>query len=184
MLLKPGQDFRFDDFELKIFEQTHLPDKILAKAAIPVSTVGIGSALDWESAVVQRSLLKIVFSVGKVLAPRLLVEPAKEIALSNGFLPTAWRISKARRRTLGSCSSKGVISFSPLLVFFPEELRRYIICHELAHLLHFNHSKDFHARCNELCLRVVGRTESYCRVQMRKIIADKESVVFTLMATR
>lgn len=32
-----------------------------------------------------------------------------------------------------------------MLVFLPQELRDYIICHELAHLSEMNHSPRFHA---------------------------------------
>ena len=30
-------------------------------------------------------------------------------------------------------------------MYMPDELRRYVICHELAHLTYHNHSKAFHA---------------------------------------
>ena len=33
-------------------------------------------------------------------------------------------------------------------MFLPEPLVRYIICHELAHLTHMNHSPEFHALVN------------------------------------
>jgi predicted metal-dependent hydrolase len=36
-------------------------------------------------------------------------------------------------------------------MFLPEHLIRYIICHELAHLTHMNHSPEFHALCNQYC---------------------------------
>ena len=32
-----------------------------------------------------------------------------------------------------------------MCVFLPYRLREYIICHELAHLTHFDHSAEFHA---------------------------------------
>ena len=45
----------------------------------------------------------------------------------------------------GSCSSKGNISFSFRLVRYPEEAIDYVVVHELAHLLHMNHSKEFYS---------------------------------------
>lgn len=53
--------------------------------------------------------------------------------------------------TLGHCSRSGIITISAYVLFFPEHLRRYIVCHELAHLTHFNHSPAFHQLCNEYC---------------------------------
>ncbi|MGV3278855.1 M48 family metallopeptidase [Rickettsiales bacterium LUAb2] len=43
----------------------------------------------------------------------------------------------------GSCSSLGNLSFNWRLVFAPLFVLDYIICHEVAHLTHFNHSNDF-----------------------------------------
>lgn len=43
----------------------------------------------------------------------------------------------------GSCSSKGNISFNALLMLVPEEVRDYVVIHELAHIRQMNHSKDF-----------------------------------------
>ncbi|KKP36267.1 hypothetical protein A2483_00290 [Candidatus Peregrinibacteria bacterium RIFOXYC2_FULL_33_13] len=43
----------------------------------------------------------------------------------------------------GSCSRKGNINISSKLLFAPKEVFFYICVHELAHLIHFNHSKSF-----------------------------------------
>lgn len=55
------------------------------------------------------------------------------------------------RRILGHCSRKGDITISSYVLFFPQHLRRYIVCHELAHLTHFNHSTQFHQLCDLYC---------------------------------
>jgi len=54
-------------------------------------------------------------------------------------------------RKLGHCTSRNVIQLSRNLMFMPEELVRYIICHELAHITHKNHSPQFHALCDKYC---------------------------------
>lgn len=57
---------------------------------------------------------------------------------------TKLNITAAKKR-FGSCSSAGSISFSYLLMLYPEEARDYVIVHELAHRTEMNHSPRFYA---------------------------------------
>lgn len=43
----------------------------------------------------------------------------------------------------GSCSSKGNLNFNFRIIMAPKEVTDYIIIHELCHLKHMNHSKEF-----------------------------------------
>lgn len=52
-------------------------------------------------------------------------------------------ITSARKR-FGSCSSKGNLAFSYLLMLYPEEAIDYVVVHELSHLIELNHSKNFY----------------------------------------
>jgi predicted metal-dependent hydrolase len=45
----------------------------------------------------------------------------------------------------GSCSSQGRIRLSWRLIFAPPEVRRYVVAHEVAHLVHLDHSARFKA---------------------------------------
>lgn len=66
----------------------------------------------------------------------------KEIALRYGFEYSRIRISSARTRW-GSCSKKGVLSFTCFLAFVPTALVIYVAVHELCHTRYFDHSKNF-----------------------------------------
>ena len=52
-------------------------------------------------------------------------------------------LSRAQRRW-GSCSASGIIRLNWRLVMAPDPVRRSVVAHEVAHLVHFNHSADFH----------------------------------------
>lgn len=56
--------------------------------------------------------------------------------------PTGLTIRDQRTRW-GSCSTSGMLSFNWRLVMAPPEVLQYVVIHELAHLFHHNHSKDF-----------------------------------------
>ena len=57
----------------------------------------------------------------------------------------------------GSCSAKGNINLNLNLMRLPEELRDYVILHELSHLKHPDHGPAFHALVDSLCRDGIGR---------------------------
>ncbi len=61
-----------------------------------------------------------------------------------GVTPTRITITGARTR-FGSCSAKDALSFSWRLMDYPEQAIDYVVVHELAHIVHKNHSPAFHA---------------------------------------
>lgn len=57
--------------------------------------------------------------------------------------PTGVKITSAKKR-FGSCSGKNSICFSYYLMLYPKEAVDYVVVHELAHIKHHNHSKEFY----------------------------------------
>lgn len=78
----------------------------------------------------------------KQMAAILLPARLEALAKKHNLRPKKVRISSARTRW-GSCSTSGTISLTWRLVMAPPEVIDYVILHELAHLKHPNHSKDF-----------------------------------------
>ena len=50
----------------------------------------------------------------------------------------------------GSCSSDGKLCFSWRLIFAPEDAFDYVVAHEVAHLIHLNHSPAFWHKCEDI----------------------------------
>ena len=71
---------------------------------------------------------------------------------TKGFSDIDWEYGAAGRVGVGdprsrwgSCASSGAIRYSWRLILAPPDVRRATVAHELAHLLHMDHSAAFHA---------------------------------------
>ena len=60
-----------------------------------------------------------------------------------GLSPTAVTITGAEKR-FGSCSPKNRLCFSYRLAQYSPEAVDYVVVHELAHIVHKNHGRDFY----------------------------------------
>ena len=58
--------------------------------------------------------------------------------------PTGVKITSAKKR-FGSCSAKNSICFSCYLADYPDKAVDYVVVHELAHIKHHNHGREFYA---------------------------------------
>lgn len=106
------------------------------------------ASLDDEA--IKLTVSKVIGRAMEAKAIEVLLPYAHEVASALGLHPAGFEVGRGMRK-LGHCTAKKVIQLSRNLMFLPEPLVRYIICHELAHITHMNHSPQFHALCNQYC---------------------------------
>jgi hypothetical protein len=68
----------------------------------------------------------------------------RDYCAAAGLAPVPVALSRAQRRW-GSCSDRQRIRINWRLVQAPDFVRRSVVAHEVAHLVHFDHSPAFHA---------------------------------------
>jgi len=74
----------------------------------------------------------------------VLSQETAEFASLAGVTPASVTVGDAGTRW-GSCSSSRRIRYSWRLILAPTEARRFVVAHEVAHLVHLNHGAEFKA---------------------------------------
>lgn len=83
-------------------------------------------------------------------APQIFLEETDVWVTRMNVEPTQIKITKAK--TLwGSCNSRNQIRLNWRLLLVPQQCREYVIIHELAHIKHKDHSKDFWEFVGRFC---------------------------------
>ena len=77
-------------------------------------------------------------------ALRLFGEDIADFAAAAAVTAPRILLSRASRRW-GSCTSDGTVRLNWRLVMAPDFVRRSVVAHEIAHLVHFDHGAGFHA---------------------------------------
>ena len=88
----------------------------------------------------------------KLIAEDIFRKKIEEILIlfkDYNFIPTAFSVRVLKRRW-GSCTSKGKITISSELVKLNDIYLEYVILHELCHLRHHNHGKEFYKLLSEV----------------------------------
>jgi predicted metal-dependent hydrolase len=75
-------------------------------------------------------------------ARRIITNIVDAICSDHGYKYNRIAIKNQRTR-LGSCSSKKNLNFNWQIIKLPDVIRDYVIKHEIAHLVHLNHGRDF-----------------------------------------
>lgn len=138
--------------------QPHLP----RRAKLSGDMLQIGGPEDIVTRRVQRWL--------ETRALELMEVDSKDYCMVAGLPPAPIRISRARRRW-GSCSSKGTLRLNWRLVQAPDLVRRSVVAHEVAHLVHFDHSPQFHDLLGKLFEGDIAQANSWLKAHGRSLYA-------------
>ena len=125
-------------FHPSLFDEVHRQGKVLHIYA------SMGNGLD-----VLRDWLQD--RAGKILAWRM-----AKIANKLGRAPVRFALSNAQTQW-GSCTRSGYVRLNWRLIQAPLTLIDYVAAHELAHLVHLNHSPNFWALVARLCPDALAR---------------------------
>ncbi len=93
-----------------------------------------------------KSLDEFYRKKSKEIIPFLLEKYSNEMNLHSSSIKY-----RKNKNTWGSCNYKNGLNFNILLVKYPIEIVEYVVIHELAHIQHKNHSKQFWNLVKEYC---------------------------------
>ncbi len=97
-----------------------------------------------------REIRKILLDFYYRLAQKIIIGRVSKLSQEMSLIPQ--KISLRKQKTLwGSCTQKGHIQINWKLMAAPLSVLDYVITHELAHLKHHNHSKQFWDEVSKFC---------------------------------
>lgn len=135
--------FQGDIFKLRVVEGDAKRTTAQRKEDCFWVHVNRGMAADARPTEIRKKLEQLY----KNLAREAVIERVEFFKLQLGVDYNQIRLKEQTRRW-GSCSKKGNLNFNWKLVMAPPDVIDYVVVHELCHLRHMNHSRDFW-RCVE-----------------------------------
>jgi predicted metal-dependent hydrolase len=104
-------------------------------------------------------------------AQRLMAQDLAEYCAKAGVPLPQLRLTRAGRRW-GSCSTKGIVRVNWRLAMAPDFVRRSVVAHEVAHLVHFDHSPAFHGLLARLFEGEIAAADRWLKEHGRALYAD------------
>lgn len=156
--IAPGADAWFRGIPLRIEHDAKAP----RRPSIEAGTIRIGG----PAASVAPRLRRWLESEAK----RLLAGDLAHYCARIGREPPRLALSNARRRW-GSCAADGAIRINWRLIMAPDHVRRSVVAHEVAHLVHFDHSPRFHALLGEIYEDDIKRADRWLKREGRTLYA-------------
>ena len=157
--------------------RAHTPEPFVAGATVPIH--GIETRIMWSEHLPrtpvlgegelrcggpQAGLARRIERFLKQLALEAMSKDTAEYAAIAKVTPRSVTVGDAGTRW-GSCSSQGRIRLSWRLILAPPQVRRYVVAHEVAHLVHLHHGPEFKA----LEARLFGAGLAQAKAELRRV---------------
>lgn len=137
--------------------QFHSEKKVIVSGDILYVPIGI------------KKIHKVIVDFYKLKTKQIVSEHILFLSDKIKCYPDNIKITFSNKRW-GSCNSRNNICFSWRLCMLPPEVSFYIVCHELAHLVHLNHSRLFWEEvnfyCNDYKKQIVYLKNNFYRYQI------------------
>ncbi|MBX2823651.1 MAG: M48 family metallopeptidase [Gammaproteobacteria bacterium] len=125
-------------------------DSVVSVNCTPTSASSVRAS--WSDAVLsidgniadRQAVMEVIVGVLKQRARVVLLPQLTELAALHGLSFKRCAI-RGQKTVWGSYSSSGTLSLNYKLLFLPPELVQYVLLHELAHIRHLNHSRQYWA---------------------------------------
>ena len=157
--LTPGALLRFRGEMHRIDHAPKLPRRPVAGDAV----IRLGGPAEGLEGRIHRWLLaeaRVLFAADLAHYAGRAGVPMPRLALSS---------AKAR---WGSCSARGIVRLNWRLIMAPDAVRRSVVAHEVAHLLHFDHSPRIHAALGDLFEGDLAAANRWLKAEGRSLYAS------------
>lgn len=144
------KDFRIDQPDFRMALREGIVPHVQARMSDGTLDVVYPSGTDFEDKGLQEWLVKVTEEALRHQAKLQLPRRLKELAALHGLDVTKVTIRNSHGRW-GSCSTKRSINLSMYLILLPRHLQRYVMLHELAHILYMDHSAQFWSQLDTFC---------------------------------
>lgn len=139
LVIKPGKVIGWHyQVDFKMVENTKISSRITGNSIVIKYPQNLGI----EDIGVQNEAKKACTRALKNLAEAELPGLLHGYAKKYGYKYREVRIKTVKTRW-GSCSNKQIINLSIWLMQLNDDLKEYVLCHELTHLNHMHHQADF-----------------------------------------
>ena len=122
--------------------------EVIVKAPRRVSKKEIDKIVNSKEEWIKKTLAKTKIKIEKEKLytdekfKSIVQDTANELIRETGLVPNKVRIRDIKY-AWGSCSANKNVTISYKLIYYSKEAIKYVILHELCHIKHMNHSKDF-----------------------------------------